>query len=244
MSNRLTDSDKWKDIWFSNLSPHAKLLFIFLCENCNNAGIYEVNKKFMLFYLGINDEELKKSIAEITKTYIKSNDGNRIWIKNYLKYQSKLPLNENNNNHKQILMILKENLSDETKYKGCKEMSSLLPQPIKIPRKVVSTDITKSEIKEPISRFLKPSITQIQDFMKEKEFSLFKSEGERFFNWFESNGWKVGKNLMRSWKGAVNTWIANYYERNKMTIKKSKIDTIKEAHENLDDVDWNQVYNN
>ena len=242
MSNRLTDSDKWKDIWFSNLSPHSKLLFIFLCENCNNAGIYEVNKKFMLFYLGINDEELKNSITEITKTYIKSNDGKRIWIKNYLKYQSKLPLNENNNNHKQILIILKENLLDETKYKGCKEMLALLPQPIKIPRKVVSTDIEKSEIKEPKSRFVKPNITEIQDCMKAKDFAQYKSEGERFFNYFESNGWKVGKNPMQKWKSSVDNWIKNYNDRN--NIKKSKIDTIKEAHEDLDKVDWDKVYNN
>lgn len=242
MSNRLTDSDKWKDIWFSNLSPHSKLLFIFLCENCNNAGIYEVNKKFMLFYLGINDEELKKSITEITKTYIKSNDGKRIWIKNYLKYQSKLPLNENNNNHKQILIILKENLLDETKYKGCKEMLALLPQPIKIPRKVVSTDITKSEIKEPKSRFVKPSVAEIRDFMKAKDFAPYISEGERFFNYFESNGWKVGKNPMQKWKSSVDNWIKNYNDRN--NIKKSKIATIKEAHEDLDKVDWDKYYNN
>ena len=123
-------------------------------------------------------------------------------------------------------------------------MSSLLPQLLKVPKKIVVDSVVVTEKKEPISRFWKPSITEIQDFMKEKEFQMYKSEGERFFNWFESNGWKVGKNPMKSWKGAINTWIANYYERNKMTVKKSKIDTVKEAHENLDEVDWNQVYSN
>ena len=52
MSYRYTNSDKWTDSWFSDLSANAKLLFIFLYENCDNAGIYEVNKKFMLLYPG------------------------------------------------------------------------------------------------------------------------------------------------------------------------------------------------
>ena len=46
MSYRITNIEKWKDLWFSNLSPHAKLLFYYFVENCDNAGFFEVNKKF------------------------------------------------------------------------------------------------------------------------------------------------------------------------------------------------------
>lgn len=248
MSNRLTDADKWKDVWFSNLTPYAKLLFIYLTENCNNAGVYEINKKFILFYTGLNEEQLKTSIQEITKTYIKSNDGNRIWIRNYLKYQKKLPLNVNNNNHKQIIMILQDNLNDQLRFKGCKEMESLLPlelQSVKSKKKPEKAHIIEGEKeKEETSRtprFIKPTVQEVRDYMKEKEFRLYESEGERFVNFFESNGWKVGKNPMKSWKGAVSSWMANWYERNKIP-KKGKLDNVKEAHENLDGVDWNLVY--
>jgi len=239
MSNRLTNVDKWTDVWFSNLSPHAKLLFIFLCENCDNAGIYETNKKFMLFYLGFSEEELRMAIGEIQRIYVKSNDGMRIWIKNYLKHQKKLPLNEHNNNHKQILVLLKENLSDEKRFKGCKEMAMLLPEAIKLVTKKPKVPNNG----EPVSRFVKPSLEDVKEFMQEKEFALHNTEAERFWNFFESNGWKVGKNPMKNWKGAVNTWIANWYERNRIPHKKSKIDNVKEAHENLDEIDWNTVYN-
>ena len=242
MSNRLTNVDKWNDVWFSNLTPHAKLLFIFLCENCDNAGVYEYNKKFMLFYMGISEEELRKAIEEIRKIYVKSNDGNRIWIRNYLKHQKKLPLNDNNNNHKQIILILKENLSYDKKFKGCKEMTSILPESIKIVKRPYTKNVSEESLPSTGSRFSKPSVDEIKEFMKQKEFSLFDSEGVRFFNFFESNGWKVGKNPMKNWKGAVNTWISNWYERNKMTPKKTKLDNVKEAHENLDDIDWNTVY--
>ena len=30
-------------------------------------------------------------------------------------------------------------------------------------------------------------------------------------NYYESNGWKVGRNPMKSWKGAVVTWMKNGY---------------------------------
>ena len=36
-----------------------------------------------------------------------------------------------------------------------------------------------------------------------------KIEAEKFFNYYESNGWKVGKNSMKNWKAAANNWITN-----------------------------------
>ena len=36
-----------------------------------------------------------------------------------------------------------------------------------------------------------------------------KIEAEKFVNYYESNGWKVGKNPMKSWGAAANNWITN-----------------------------------
>ena len=36
-----------------------------------------------------------------------------------------------------------------------------------------------------------------------------KIEAEKFVNYYESNGWKVGKNPMKNWKAAANNWITN-----------------------------------
>ena len=33
-----------------------------------------------------------------------------------------------------------------------------------------------------------------------------KVDPERWFDYYTSNGWKVGKNPMRDWKAAVRTW--------------------------------------
>ncbi len=249
MSYRITNIEKWKDLWFSNLSPQAKLLFFYFVENCDNAGFFEVNKKFMLFYTGLTEEQLMAAGMELKKSYIKSHDGTKLWFKNYLKYQKKLPLNSASNIHKQIISLIQENLSDETKFKGSALINSLLPtdlQPVKATRskKEVSINNNSDESKiEKTKRFIKPTVDEIYEYMVQKEFEFAKNESEKFINFFESKGWKVGKNPMVSWKSAVANWMKYFYERNKIqNNKKSKLELIAQSHAVNEDIDWNEVY--
>jgi hypothetical protein len=249
MSYRISNTEKWKDLWFSNLSPHAKLLFFYFVENCDNAGFFEVNKKFMLFYTGLSEELLMEAGTELKKSYIKSQDGTKLWFKNFLKYQKKLPLSSTSNVHKQIIAIIQDNLSDETKFKGNVVINSLLPidlQMGKITRKKkeITEEIKGEEI--PIiktQRFIKPTSEEVFEYMVEKEFEFAKIESEKFINFFESKGWKVGKNPMKNWKSAVANWMINFYDRNKIqTNKKSKLEVIQQSHAINENIDWNEVY--
>lgn len=54
--------------------------------------------------------------------------------------------------------------------------------------------------------FEKPTLEQVGWYFEEKGHP---DQAERFFNYYESNGWKVGKNPMKNWKAAVNNWIKN-----------------------------------
>lgn len=38
------------------------------------------------------------------------------------------------------------------------------------------------------------------------------NEAEKFINFYESKGWMVGKNKMKSWKAAVGNWLKGYKE--------------------------------
>ena len=42
-------------------------------------------------------------------------------------------------------------------------------------------------------------------------------ESSKFVNYYESNGWKVGKNPMKNWKASANTWIIKFNENGKAT---------------------------
>lgn len=56
------------------------------------------------------------------------------------------------------------------------------------------------------SRFVKPSIEDLLIEFEGKVQSPI-SEANKFLNHYESNGWKVGRNAMKSWKGAAANWI-------------------------------------
>jgi hypothetical protein len=51
------------------------------------------------------------------------------------------------------------------------------------------------------------SLDEVNDYFKIKNFDL--SHAVDFYEYYESNGWKVGKNPMRKWKLAANRWVRN-----------------------------------
>lgn len=52
-------------------------------------------------------------------------------------------------------------------------------------------------------RFVKPTIEEIKAYCLERNNGV---DPNRFYDYYESNGWKVGKNAMKDWKAAVRTW--------------------------------------
>lgn len=55
------------------------------------------------------------------------------------------------------------------------------------------------------SRFKKPTIEEIAAYIEEKKFTF---DAERFYDYYESKGWVVGKSPMKDWKAACRTWAA------------------------------------
>lgn len=48
-----------------------------------------------------------------------------------------------------------------------------------------------------------PTLEEVQAYVTEKGYSV---DAESFIAFYESNGWKVGKNPMKSWRAALVTW--------------------------------------
>lgn len=78
----------------------------------------------------------------------------------------------------------------------------------------VNDSVIKKEVKGKNIRFIPPSLLEIEDyfFSKTQNAKLSKIHAEKFFNYYESNGWKVGKNKMKKWTGAVSGWISRQKE--------------------------------
>ena len=59
-------------------------------------------------------------------------------------------------------------------------------------------------------RFEKPTLSQITQYCLERNNNV---NAEQFYDYYESNGWKVGKNSMKDWKACVRTWERNGYDK-------------------------------
>ena len=61
----------------------------------------------------------------------------------------------------------------------------------------------KSRTIVPLKRFSPPSLEDIQDYCLERRNHV---DPEKFFDYYTSNGWKVGKNQMKDWRATVRRW--------------------------------------
>ena len=64
--------------------------------------------------------------------------------------------------------------------------------------------------KEKPARFIKPTLDEVKAYCQEKGYTW---DVEYFYDYYESNGWKVGRNVMKDWKATVRNWNKNEKER-------------------------------
>lgn len=85
MSKRFTDTKKWKNQWFRELSTKAKLTWIYLCDECESHGVCKIDWGMAKFQLGfdINKELLIDWFGD--KIHIISDD--KILIVQFFEFQ-------------------------------------------------------------------------------------------------------------------------------------------------------------
>ena len=103
MAYRFTDTNKWSDAWFLELKPSEKLLFNYLCDNCDIAGFIELNPRKWAFDIGETQANILGALEGLGRGLIYSKSNDCVYVKNFLKHQKNLPLNEKNNAHVGIL---------------------------------------------------------------------------------------------------------------------------------------------
>lgn len=93
--------------------------------------------------------------------------------------------------------------------------------------------------KPPRPRFAPPDVSSITEFFREQGSS--KAEGEAFRDYYEANGWKVGKNSMKDWKAAARNWIrraGSYGTAQKAEQTPTAWDTLDKAAERIEKGDF------
>ena len=80
----------------------------------------------------------------------------------------------------------------------------------------IEIDASASPSSRASKRFSPPGLEEIEVYFAEKGGTA--AQAERFRDFYESNGWKVGKNPMKSWKAAASGWMS----RDKESAQKAR----------------------
>lgn len=213
MAKRFIDTELFNDEWFCELSKDAKLFFIYYITNCDHAGILKLNKKLFEFQTSIKD--IDKVIKEMGNKLILIKDS-VFFMPGYLKFQypdfpkSKVKQQEGAlkilDNHGITLEIVKSYLTvpKELEYSYVNDNDNV-------------SDNVKNN-KE--GKKNKPTLEEVKLFCDERNNGV---DADKFFNYYESNGWKVGKNPMKDWKAAIRTWEKNTDTKQVSTVKLNKL---------------------
>lgn len=98
--------------------------------------------------------------------------------------------------------VLKQRGIPEQSPANTRAIPDLVPTPIM----VTGTGTVNS------NRFSKPDIDEVK--AKAVEMGMPATEGEKFFDYYESNGWRVGKVPMKKWTSALANWKRNWLKFN------------------------------
>lgn len=69
-------------------------------------------------------------------------------------------------------------------------------------------------------RFVKPTYDELKSYADEIGFYPF--DPQSFLDYYDSNGWKVGRNSMKDWHAAVRTWKRKDEERGRQATPTSR----------------------
>lgn len=86
MAKRLSDSTKWADEWFTELPMDMKLVWLYILDMCDHAGVYKVNLRLLRFQTGTDRPE--DEIIEYLKDRIYISN-NKWFIPKFIGFQYK-----------------------------------------------------------------------------------------------------------------------------------------------------------
>ena len=173
MAKRFTDTGKWKKKWIRELSPEMKLFWFYLLDNCDHAGIWEVDIELAAFQIGIELDE-----SEILNTFnrkIVPFKPGKWFVPKFIVYQYG-ELNESNRAHNSVIKIL-------TKYKLYKGLTRGLQDPMDM-----DMDMDKVKDKEGKKEQLETIKSNLSAYSKKYPALNIQFYYDSFVDWLDATG--------------------------------------------------------
>lgn len=82
---RFTETTKWADPWFQDLKPEAKLLWLYILDNCDLAGVWQINLRLASFTIGY--EYSMDTVSILFGDRVKDLGNGKLWVSKFCRYQ-------------------------------------------------------------------------------------------------------------------------------------------------------------
>ena len=188
-TKKVTDDDN-----FMSLSSSAQALYLHLSMSADDDGFSnQISLSMFKAHASVQDLE-----ALLDKRYIYQFENGVIVIKhwrmaNALRKDRYTPTAFQEELAK---LQLKDNGSYTWLPNGCQVVAERLPQ-----NSIDKNSIDK--VSKGNKKFARPSVQEVIAFITENNLNV---DAQAFIDYYDSNGWKVGKNPMKDWKATCRNW--------------------------------------
>lgn len=223
---RIVNTGFWDDdMVLNDFSPEDKYFMLYLLTNTytSQLGIYHLPIKKASFEMGYTEDTVRVLLDRFENKYgiIKfSKETSEVAIKNYLRHSiikggkpvmDCLLKEETQVQDKSLLPYIYNHLS---KYNNINNTVLDYLEHLKVyinnnndneNERIVDESWTyrKNTTKSRSAAFIPPTVEEVDLYLKSVGSQV---DAESFVNFYESKGWMVGKNKMKSWKSAIVTW--------------------------------------
>ena len=218
-TQRFISTSFWDDEWVQTLDPSEKLLYLYLMTNplTTIAGVYEITVRRMCFDTGFNTDTIKHILGKFEKSKKAFHHNGYIVIPAWPQHQkaeTRPKIKEGidaiiNKLPKEMVEYIisvgyRYDIGTYTYVRNYSDSDSDIDSDIDTESELEREKAPAAPSPVPqVKRFVKPTLEEVALYCKERRNAV---SAQAFLSFYESNGWKVGKNAMKDWKAAVRTW--------------------------------------
>ena len=234
-TQRYISTSFWDDEWITTLDPSEKLLYLYLMTNplTNIAGVYQITVRRICFDTGFNSDTVGHILTKFEKAgkaYLR--DGYMI-LPSWPQHQRPEERPKIKQGIDAILRKLPDKIKDLLVQIGYRYHIEGYPYPSNYSDSDSDSDSDfnsdfnnvspqiEAQPKTIQKRFAKPTVDDVRAYCAERGNSV---DAQKFVDYYESNGWRVGKNAMKDWRAAVRTWERNNQQVNLKVLTKPMLD--------------------
>lgn len=105
MAKRFTDTEKWKKPFIRTLKAPYKLLWLYICDDCDHTGIWQIDIEVAEIRIG-EKLDIKKAILYFNDKIIPLDNGTKWFIPSFIEFQYPSGLSDSNKAHTAIIKNL------------------------------------------------------------------------------------------------------------------------------------------